>query len=254
MLFKISGKVWRVFLLRQLTNSLSDLSKRTIPTTRVRFVKADDSNSMCPICQSGRFHPHVSDLSKWTIPTTCVRFVKVDDSIHMCPICQSGRFQQHVSDLSKRTIPTTCVRFVKADDSIHMCPICQSGRFHPHVSDLSKRTIPTTCVRFVKADDFNNMCPICQSGRFHPHVSDLSKWTISTTCVRCNHQVLLFAENAKESNHFLTNEMKQRLAVFHKTWVSYDYMASCFLFKSILNETRVLSIFLRTDDLMVYEV
>ena len=152
MLFKISGKVWRVFLLRQLTNSLSDLSKRTIPTTRVRFVKADDSNNMCPICQSERFQQHVFDL--------CERFQQhVSDFL-------SGRFQ-HVSDLSKWTIPSTCVRFVKVDDSIHMCPICQSGRFQQYVSDAITKLM----------------------------------------------LFLLFAENAKESNHFLTNEMKQRLAV-----------------------------------------
>ena len=93
-------------------------------------------------------------------------------------------------------------------------------------------------VRFVKAD----------RTRFQQHVYD------AINNFMRNFVVLLFAENAKESKNLLTNEVKQRLAKFHEKWVSYDYMASCFLFKSILNETWVLSNLLQTDDLMVYEV
>ena len=48
--------------------------------------------------------------------------------------------------------------------------------------------------------------------------------------------------------------MKRRLVNYHEKWLSYEYIGSCYLFQSVLTETRLLSNFLQTDVLLVYEV
>ena len=52
----------------------------------------------------------------------------------------------------------------------------------------------------------------------------------------------------------LTSDMKRRLVNYHKKSLPYEYTGSCNLFQSVLNETRLLSNLLQTDDLLVYQV
>ena len=100
-------------------------------------------------------------------------------------------------------------------------------------------TIGVFIVRFVKAD----------GTRFQQHVYDAMKNFMRNFVI-----LQMFAENAKGSKKLLTSDTKRRLVNYQEKWLSCEYMGSCYLFQSVLNETQLLSNLLQTDDLLVYEV